>query len=230
MLIKKSVIFCFAQYRLIWDKILVYLLEIFLHDFGLCRTHKIVLLPWYGIGQRKNPSDGNETEQNLSTSIYLLATRLENLSREFRAVLHISQVFTVTMYSLAYSAKNLNKYHEYLWKLKVRGNAVGTLLTEGNLRTNFAQYNFIRLPFWNTVIKLPDYKNTLKNCTGGYRFKGTVSRDFLLLFFSWISFLPAPEYSIKNVSNFAKIHEDIRKSRCATGINDTGGKFFDQFR
>ncbi len=32
--------------------------------------------------------------------------------------------------------------------------------------------------------------------------KGTVSRDFLLLVFSWISFPPAPEYSSKTVSNF----------------------------
>ncbi len=36
-----------------------------------------------------------------------------------------------------------------------------------------------------------------------YQFKGTVSRDFLLLvFFSWISFPPAPEYSSRTVLNF----------------------------
>jgi hypothetical protein len=29
---------------------------------------------------------------------------------------------------------------------------------------------------------------------------------------------------------FSKIRGDIRKSRCTTGINDTGGKFFHQFR
>ncbi len=34
--------------------------------------------------------------------------------------------------------------------------------------------------------------------------KGTVSRDYLLLFFSWISFPPAPEYSIKTVAIFFK--------------------------
>ncbi len=32
--------------------------------------------------------------------------------------------------------------------------------------------------------------------------KGTVPRDFCFWFFSWISFPPAPEYSIKTVSNF----------------------------
>ncbi len=29
-----------------------------------------------------------------------------------------------------------------------------------------------------------------------------MSQDFLLLFFSWISFSPAPEYPVRNVSNF----------------------------
>jgi hypothetical protein len=28
---------------------------------------------------------------------------------------------------------------------------------------------------------------------------------------------------------FSKMRGDIRKSRCTTGINDTGGKFFHQF-
>jgi hypothetical protein len=32
--------------------------------------------------------------------------------------------------------------------------------------------------------------------------KGTVSRDFLLLVFLWISFPPAPEHPIRTVSNF----------------------------
>ncbi len=34
------------------------------------------------------------------------------------------------------------------------------------------------------------------------KFKGTVSRDFLLLVFSWISFPQAPEYTIRAVSKF----------------------------
>ncbi len=43
--------------------------------------------------------------------------------------------------------------------------------------------------------------------------KGTVSRDCLLLDFLGL-------FKI-----FLKIRGDIRKSRCTTGINDTGGKF-----
>jgi hypothetical protein len=31
------------------------------------------------------------------------------------------------------------------------------------------------------------------------------------------------------VLNFSKIRGDIRKSRCTTGINDTGGKFATSF-
>jgi hypothetical protein len=37
-------------------------------------------------------------------------------------------------------------------------------------------------------------------------------------------FPPAPECPIKIVSNFLKIRRDIRKSRCTTGVNKTGGK------
>ncbi len=62
------------------------------------------------------------------------------------------------------------------------------------------------------------------------RLKGKVSRDFLLLVFLRISFPPALEYSIRTVTYFLKIRGDIHKSRCTTGINDTGGKFFHQFR
>jgi hypothetical protein len=45
--------------------------------------------------------------------------------------------------------------------------------------------------------------------------KGTVSRDFLLQVF-FMNHL--------HLSSFSKIHGDIRKSRCAIGINYTGGK------
>jgi hypothetical protein len=38
-------------------------------------------------------------------------------------------------------------------------------------------------------------------------------------------FPQAPEINIRVISNFYKIRGDIRKSRCTTGINDTGGKF-----
>jgi hypothetical protein len=55
--------------------------------------------------------------------------------------------------------------------------------------------------------------------------KGTVSRDFRLLVFSWFSFPQAPEYTIRAVSNFSKIREHIRSSRCTTVVIDTGGKW-----
>jgi hypothetical protein len=54
-----------------------------------------------------------------------------------------------------------------------------------------------------------------------FPFKGTVSRDFLLLVFS-----PQPQsIPLGPFQIFSKIHGDIHKSRCTTGINDTGGKF-----
>ncbi len=52
--------------------------------------------------------------------------------------------------------------------------------------------------------------------------KGTVSRDFLLLVFLWISFPPAPEYPIRTVSNFfehsrrysqVKVHHRCQRHR-----------------
>jgi len=52
--------------------------------------------------------------------------------------------------------------------------------------------------------------------------KGTVSRDFCFLFFSWISFPPAPEYHIRTVLNFfenlrrysqAKVHHRYQRHR-----------------
>jgi hypothetical protein len=51
--------------------------------------------------------------------------------------------------------------------------------------------------------------------------KGTVSREFLLQIFFHESFSPKP----LKFDFFAKIRGDIRKSRCTTGINDTGGKY-----
>jgi hypothetical protein len=44
-------------------------------------------------------------------------------------------------------------------------------------------------------------------------------------FSTWISFPQAPDYTIRDVHIFSKIREDIRKSRCTTGVNDTGGKW-----
>jgi hypothetical protein len=61
--------------------------------------------------------------------------------------------------------------------------------------------------------------------------KETVSRDFLLLVFFMNQFPPQPQsIPLRSFQIFSKIHGDIRNSRCTTGINDTGGKFFHQFR
>ncbi len=56
-------------------------------------------------------------------------------------------------------------------------------------------------------------------------FMGQCHEIFCFWFFSWISFSLSPEYSINTVSNFSKIRGNICKSRCTTGINNTGGKF-----
>jgi hypothetical protein len=53
-----------------------------------------------------------------------------------------------------------------------------------------------------------------------------VSRDFLLQVFFHES--PSPKPLIITLGSFrifSKIRGDIRKSRCTTGVNDTGGKF-----
>jgi hypothetical protein len=79
------------------------------------------------------------------------------------------------------------------------------------------------------------------------KFKGTESQDFGFWFFSWISFPPAPEYSIRTVSNFfeksrrysqVKVHYwhqrhrwqicnrcQRRRWQISTGLNETGWKF-----
>jgi hypothetical protein len=56
-------------------------------------------------------------------------------------------------------------------------------------------------------------------------FKGTVSRDFLLQVFSWITFPKPLKITLWSFQIFSKIRGDIRKSRCTTSVNDTGGKF-----
>jgi hypothetical protein len=42
--------------------------------------------------------------------------------------------------------------------------------------------------------------------------------------FAWINSPQAPENNPRVFQTFSKIRGDIRKSRCTTGINDTGGK------
>jgi hypothetical protein len=49
-----------------------------------------------------------------------------------------------------------------------------------------------------------------------------MSRDFCFRFFHDSS---SPENNTRVILNFLKICRDIRKSRCTTGINDTGGKY-----
>ncbi len=57
-------------------------------------------------------------------------------------------------------------------------------------------------------------------------FKGTVSRDFLLLVFFMNQFPPKPLIiPIGPFRIFSKIHGDIRSSRCTTGVLDTSGKW-----
>ncbi len=55
--------------------------------------------------------------------------------------------------------------------------------------------------------------------------KGQCHEIFCFNFFQWIIFPRAPENNTRVKSIFFNIHGDIRKSRCTTGINDTGSKF-----
>ncbi len=54
-----------------------------------------------------------------------------------------------------------------------------------------------------------------------YLLKGQCHEIFGSGLFSWIIYPQVPENNIRVISNFSKIHEDIRKSRCPIGINDT---------
>ncbi len=57
-------------------------------------------------------------------------------------------------------------------------------------------------------------------------FKGTVSRDFLLLvFFSSISFPQAPDYAISTDSNFFRKFANKKSQINDTVVVDTGGKW-----
>jgi hypothetical protein len=63
-------------------------------------------------------------------------------------------------------------------------------------------------------------------CKAGQKnVKGTVSRDFFSSGFFHESVSSQPQsIPLRLFQIFSKIHGDIRKSRCTTGINDTGGK------
>ncbi len=79
--------------------------------------------------------------------------------------------------------------------------------------------------FVDEKIKLKDFACSFEITNIERDLRGTVSQDFMLLVFSWISFPQAPDYTKRAVSNFSKICGDIRSSRFATGVNDTGGKW-----
>jgi hypothetical protein len=57
--------------------------------------------------------------------------------------------------------------------------------------------------------------------------KGQCHEIFCFRFFSWITFPQAPDtvITLGSFRIFSKIRGDIRKLRCTTGVNDTGGKF-----
>ena len=57
-------------------------------------------------------------------------------------------------------------------------------------------------------------------------FKGSLTRDFQLQVFLWISVSWAPKYSNGAFSNFSKISGDIREWIFITGVKDTGDKLF----
>jgi hypothetical protein len=67
-------------------------------------------------------------------------------------------------------------------------------------------------------------KEQLVNMFGHFK-RDNVTRYFASGFFSWIIFSQAPENNIRVIQIFLKIHGDILKSRCTTGINETGDKF-----
>jgi hypothetical protein len=64
-----------------------------------------------------------------------------------------------------------------------------------------------------------------KNNTFDQSLKRHCNKIFCFRFFSWITFPQAPHNNISIISNFFEIGGDICKSRCTTGVNDTGGKF-----
>ncbi len=83
-----------------------------------------------------------------------------------------------------------------------------------------------KLQIWNLKLTSP-YCSSITPVTRP--FKGTVSRDFLLLVF-YESVSPQPQsIPLGPFRIFSKICGDIRKSRCTTSINDTSGKFCHQF-
>ncbi len=54
--------------------------------------------------------------------------------------------------------------------------------------------------------------------------KGTVTKFFASGFFHGSPSPKTPKTTLESFQIFSKIRGDIRKSRCTTGINDTGGE------
>ncbi len=69
------------------------------------------------------------------------------------------------------------------------------------------------------------YKKIEKSISFVCVFKGTVSRDFQLKVFSWISFSKPLSLQLGPFQIFSKIRGDIRSLRCTASVVDTGGKF-----
>ncbi len=62
-----------------------------------------------------------------------------------------------------------------------------------------------------------------------YVFKGSLTRDFRLQVFLWISVPQGPKYSIGAVLNFFEIRRDIREWIFIAGVNDTSDKLCSGF-
>ncbi len=85
-------------------------------------------------------------------------------------------------------------------------------------RNNFFFFLFFTVFFYSILYRqkhLPQERVPLK---------WQLHEFFCLWFFSWISFLQLQSFSLGPFRIFSKIRGDICKSRCTTGINDTGGK------
>jgi hypothetical protein len=83
----------------------------------------------------------------------------------------------------------------------------------------FMQGGRVKNPYLNQAKHILPWARICK------RLKGQCHEILDFWFFSWLSFPQAPEYTIRDVSNFSKIRGDIHVSRFTTGVVDTGGKW-----
>ncbi len=90
---------------------------------------------------------------------------------------------------------------------------------------NIFRHHTASLQLWRTQIN-KNYVSGALHITyskGIHIFKGRVPREVLLQDFSLISTAKPLIITLGLFRFFLKIREDIRNSRCTTGINDTGG-------